>query len=376
MAELKIFLSSPDVGVAEEEAVVRAMRTGWVAPTGPEVDAFEREVADLVGVGYGVALSSGSAALHLGLKSIGVQPGDSVITSTVTFVATANVIRYVGAFPIFIDSLMDGNINSSLVVEAIKHEESKGRRVAGILPVDVYGRMADYSSLTQIAEKYEIPVLVDAAEAVGASQDGRAAGSFGDGSALSFNGNKIITTSGGGMFLSDSKSKAEYVRYLATQARDPEVHYEHRELGYNYRLSNILAALGRAQLKRLPEMIAKRRVIREFYRDLFFGVEGAELMIDSPKEDNCWVTALLVDSSKTGWGPGDLHGHLKNAGIESRPLWKPMHLQPLYRDFQIYGGEVASELFNRGLLLPSGSGLSDSELDIISTTVHHFLNRH
>lgn len=369
----RIYLSSPDVGQAEEEAVVRAIQSGWVAPLGPEVDYFEREVADFVGAAYGVALSSGTAALHLGLKALGVGPGDSVITSTMTFVATANAIAYTQAHPVLVDSLDDGTPDPALIEQMILDVQGAGGRVGAIIPVDIYGRCADYSSIRDIGQRHKIPVLADAAEALGASRDGVVAGSSGDGDVLSFNGNKIMTTSGGGMFMTDSEEDAQYVRYLATQAREPAVHYEHVELGYNYRLSNISAALGRAQLARLPEMIARRRAIRARYVSFFADVEGVTLLPGNPEDDNCWLTSVLVSREEAGFGPLDLQAFLEQHNIESRPLWKPMHLQPLYRDAPYLGGTVAQGLFEKGLALPSGSVLTDADIDRVLQTITEFL---
>ena len=367
----RIYLSAPDVGVAEEEAVVRSVRSGWVAPLGPEVNAFEREVADFAGVAHAVALSSGTAALHLGLKSLRVRAGDSVITSTMTFVATANAIAYTGASPVFVDSLEDGTLDTGLINAAIEQEQNAGRKVGAVVPVDIYGRLADYSALLHLASS--VPVIADAAEAFGASRSGALAGSLGDAAALSFNGNKIMTTSGGGMFLTSDLSKAEYVRHLATQARQPTVHYEHVELGYNYRLSSVCAALGRAQLSRLPEMIARRRARRLQYTEFFSGVTGVTMLPGNIEEDNCWLTSVLIDESATGWSPRELREHLENVNIETRPLWKPMHLQPLYKGARFVGGDVAERLFSSGLALPSGSAMSDPDMNRVLEAISAFL---
>ena len=369
----RIYLSAPDVGAAEEEAVVRAVRSGWVAPLGPEVDAFEREVAEFVGASHAVALTSGTAALHLGLTSLGVGAGDSVITSTMTFVATANAIAYTGALPVFVDSLEDGTPDPDLIQAAIEQEHTAGRRVGAVVPVDIYGRLANYSELLPIALSSSVPVIADAAEALGASRLGALAGSFGDAAVLSFNGNKIMTTSGGGMFLSRDPEKARHVRHLATQAREPAPHYEHVELGYNYRLSSVCAALGRAQLIRLPQMIAKRRAIRERYQQFFDQVDGVTLLPGDSGEDNCWLTSILVDHTISGWGPIDLLNHLEVSNIESRPLWKPMHLQPLYSQSTYVGGGVAERLFRQGLALPCGSGMSEHDLERIMGSIEGFL---
>ena len=369
----RIYLSPPDVGLAEEEAVVRAVKSGWVAPLGPEVDAFEVEMAAFVGASHAVALSSGTAALHLGLKALGVQPGDSVITSTMTFVATANAISYIGAQPVFVDSLDDGSPNHALVEDAVRTEQKSGRRVGAIVPVDIYGRVADYSEMLPISESYGVPVLADAAESLGASRNGRMAGSWGDAAVLSFNGNKIMTTSGGGMFLTSDPEKAGYVRYLATQAREPAVHYEHTEIGYNYRMSSVCAALGRAQLSRLPDMIRRRKERRVQYEDYFSNVEGASMLPGDIEEDNCWLSSILVDVPVAGWSSLELLDYLEQLNIESRPLWKPMHLQPLYRGAKFVGGQVAERLFETGLALPSGSAMSDSDMDRVLDAITAFL---
>ena len=274
----RILMSSPDVGEVEERYLVEAFRSGWIAPLGPDVDAFEREVAERVGVRHAAALASGTAALHLGLLTLGVRPGDVVVTSTMTFAATANAIVYTGALPYFVDAeWAGGNMDPDLLERALTELAASGTRVAAIVPVDLLGKAADYTRILPIADRFGVPVLADAAEALGASHAGAPAGSFGAASALSFNGNKIMTTSGGGMLLTDDADIASRVRYLSTQARQPAVHYEHTEVGYNYRLSNLLAALGRAQLTRLDEMIARRRAVREAYRELFAPVPGVRI---------------------------------------------------------------------------------------------------
>lgn len=377
MAE-RIYLSAPDVGVEEEEAALRAIRSGWVAPLGPELDAFEREVADRVGVQHAVGLSSATAALHLGLLGLGVQPGDIVITSTFTFVATANAIIHAGAQPFFIDSdPVTGNMSPSLLRSGIERLRHEGMRIGAILPVDLLGKTADYTSIGEIAEEFDIPVLCDSAESFGSRHRNTAAGSWGDAAVLSFNGNKIMTTSGGGMLLTDSATLADQARFLSTQARDAAAHYEHSVSGFNYRLSNVLAAIGRAQLSRLDEMIERRRLLRARYRTFFANLDGVEIFGgDDDELDNCWLTAILVDSSRTGWKPGDLSAELESVNIESRPLWKPMHLQPLFAgtDGEIDG--TAQRFFETGLTLPSGSSLKPAEIDRVFAALEAFLMRH
>jgi len=371
----RIFMSSPDVGELEEQYVVAAMRSGWIAPLGPDVDAFEREMATRLGVAQAVALSSGTAALHLGLLGIGVQPGDIVITSTMTFAATANAIVYTGAQPFFVDSEFDsGNMNPALLRNAIDQASASGKLIAAIVPVDLLGKAVNYTEILAIAEQYGIPVLSDAAESLGATHRGRPAGSFGAASVISFNGNKIMTTSGGGMLLTDDADLATRTRYLATQARQPAVHYEHTEIGYNYRMSNLLAALGRAQLTRLDSMIGRRREMRDRYRDLFAPIEGVSIFGGSnDDEDNFWLTSIVIDAEVAGWTSGELSAALLEQNIESRPLWKPMHLQPVFAAAPAVVDGTSERLFTTGLTLPSGSALSPTEIDRVLTTMSDFL---
>ncbi|MFD4422561.1 DegT/DnrJ/EryC1/StrS family aminotransferase [Agromyces sp. NPDC058484] len=372
----RIYMSSPDVGELEEQYVIAALRSGWVAPLGPDVDAFERELAERVGVSHGVALSSGTAALHLGLLTLGVGPGDIVITSTMTFAATANAIVYSGAEPYFIDALPDtGNMDPALLHEALTKLRSAGERVAAIVPVDLLGKAVDYTSILAIADEFEVPVLADAAESLGATHAGRAAGSFGRASIVSFNGNKIMTTSGGGMLLTDDESFATHVRYLATQARQPVVHYEHTDVGFNYRMSNLLAALGRAQLRRLDEMIARRRVLRASYQTLFTDIQGVKIFgaVDD-SADNAWLTAILVNPELTGWSAEMLRESLATVNIESRPLWKPMHLQPVFSGGRGTLDGTSESLFQRGLSLPSGSALSTADQERVLVAIASFMD--
>ncbi|WP_029261167.1 MULTISPECIES: DegT/DnrJ/EryC1/StrS family aminotransferase [unclassified Microbacterium] len=373
----RIYMSSPDVGEAEEQAVVAAMRSGWIAPLGPDVDAFERELAERVGVAHAVALSSGTAALHLALLTLGVKPGDVVLTSSMTFAATANAIVYTGAEPYFIDAdPATGNIDAALLREALVELRDAGEHVSAIVPVDLLGKAIDYTAVLAIADEFGVPVVADAAESLGATHAGRAAGSFGRASIVSFNGNKIMTTSGGGMLLTDDADFAQHVRYLATQARQPVVHYEHTDIGYNYRMSNLLAALGRAQLARLDAMIARRREMRELYKQLFAAVDGVEVFgAEGDEADNVWLTSILIDSSITGWEPSELAAALAADDIESRPLWKPMHAQPVFDGARSKTNGASEALFARGLTLPSGSALTDAQRERVVTAIRGFLNR-
>ena len=370
----RIYMSAPDVGELEEQYVIAAMRSGWIAPLGPDVDAFEAELAGRVSVAHAVALSSGTAALHLGLLGLGVGRGDIVLTSTMTFAATANAIVYTGAEPFFIDcELETGNMDPALLREAIEHLTKDGERIGAIMPVDLLGKAVDYTEICAIADEFGIPVLADAAESLGAQHRGRAAGSFGQASVVSFNGNKIMTTSGGGMLLTDDADLAVRARYLATQARQPVAHYEHVEIGYNYRMSNLLAALGRAQLTRLDEMIARRRAMRELYRDLFEGVDGVEIFGgERDNDDNFWLTSIVIDSAVTGWTPAELSAALLTDNIESRPLWKPMHLQPVFKAARALSNGNSQRLFETGLTLPSGSALSAGDIERVVAGLQAF----
>jgi dTDP-4-amino-4,6-dideoxygalactose transaminase len=369
-------MSSPDISSVEEEYIVAAVRSGWIAPIGPDVDKFESEVAERVGVSSAVALSSGTAALHLAMLGGGVSPGDVVVTSTMTFAATAFAITYVGAEPYFVDCEPDtGNMDPHLLREALTDLQRAGKKVGAIVPVDLFGKAVNYTEICAIAAEFEIAVIADAAESFGAHYKGRPAGSFGLASALSFNGNKIMTTSGGGMLLTDDAELAARARYLATQARQPVVHYEHTEVGYNYRLSNILAALGRAQLTRLDVMIARRRAIRDRYRSLFADVPGVELLggVDDG-DDNCWLTPIVIDESVTNWSPSALRQALEESAIESRPIWKPMHLQPVFAGCGALVNGTAETLFDTGITLPSGSALTDRQLDRVLERLSEFVN--
>jgi len=369
----RILLSPPDGGDLESRFVGSAIESGWLAPAGPDLDAFESEVAHLCERKYGVGVSSGTAALHLALVALGVKPGDIVISSTMTFVATANAISYAEAVPVFVDSdTSTGNISVPLLEKAIASVVLSGRRVGAVLPVDFLGKSVDYTAILALCEAHGIPVLADAAESLGATHRGKPAGSFGDVAIVSFNGNKIATTSGGGMVLTDDESLAKRVRFLATQAREPVVHYEHRELGYNYRLSNILAALGRAQIQRLPEMIGRRRANRRKYRELFQSVWGVEVFGGDDEEDNCWLSSIVV-SEELPWTAAELSEFLEGKNIESRPLWKPMHLQPLYQHCEAYVDGSSESLFRTGVALPSGSNLSDEQWARIESAIHEFL---
>lgn len=374
---LSVLLSSPDVGEVEQEYVLAAMRSGWIAPAGPDLDAFEREIAVRVGAPYAVGLASGTAALHLALVSWGVGPGDVVPVSTLTFAASVNAIHYTGATPYLIDSEVDsGNMSAILLAEALRDLRRQGARVPAVIPVDLLGKCVEYAAIDAVvkAEYPDARILSDAAESLGAASDGVSAGAWGDAAVLSFNGNKIMTTSGGGMLLTHDKALSDHVRKLSTQAREPVTHYEHTEVGYNYRLSNLLAALGRAQLSRLDYMMKRRRKWREHYRDIFNNVEGVQILGgQSDHEDNCWLTAITIDPQKSSFTAQEFGEHLTSRGIESRPLWKPMHLQPVYESSPATLDGTSERLFANGLTLPAGSSLTDAQFAQISSTISEFL---
>jgi dTDP-4-amino-4,6-dideoxygalactose transaminase len=357
----RIYLSPPDMSDRERASLMAAFDSNWIAPLGPEVDAFETELAVRAGVSAAAALSSGTAALHLALVLLDVGSGDEVWTSTLTFAATANAIRYVGATAVFIDSeRASWNMDPALLREALQDASVRGSLPKAIIAVDVYGQCADYDSILAACEERGVPVIEDAAEALGATYRDRPAGSFGAIGVLSFNGNKIITTSGGGALVSDDATLVERARYLASQARQPAAHYEHEEVGYNYRLSNLLAALGRAQLARLDGFVERRREINRRYRAALEGIDGIAFLPEAPGgRSTCWLTCVLLDEERLGVGPEQIREHLETHNIEARPVWKPMHLQPAYRGCRVVGGAVTEDLFRRGLCLPSGSTLSD-----------------
>lgn len=371
----KIYLSAPDVGPEEEALVIDALRSGWVAPIGPHVDLFEAEMAHRCSRAHAIALTSGTAALHLALLEMGAGPESCVVVPTMTFTATANAVVYTGATPVFVDcEPATGNIDPQLLDECLQVLRKEGALIAAVVPVDLLGRCVDYAAVLEVCRRHDVPVLADAAESLGSTYSGKPAGSFGEAAALSFNGNKVMTTSGGGMLLTDNPGFAERSRYLSTQARSPALHYEHEQIGYNYRLSNILAALGRAQLRRLDEMVARRRELRGVYASLVANVPGVSLFQREGDEgDNCWLTALLIDKARTGWTPADLSSHLTRRGIESRPLWKPMHAQPVHEKRRAFLSGASDALFSQGLALPSGSVLGAAHVERIAEALSDFV---
>ncbi|MEU8050194.1 MULTISPECIES: DegT/DnrJ/EryC1/StrS family aminotransferase [Micromonospora] len=372
----RIHLSPPDVGAAEEALVVAAMRSGWVAPTGPDLDAFERELAARVGCGHAVGVSSGTAALHLALLGVGAGPGSVVVVPTLTFVATANAVTYTGAEPVFVDcDPATGNLDVDLLSDLLDDLTRRGRRVAAVVAVDLNGTCADYDRLLPACAAAGVPVVEDSAQALGSTSGGRAAGTFGQFGVFSFNGNKILTTSSGGMLVCDDPALIARARQLSTQAREPVAHYEHREVGFNYRLSNILAALGRAQLRRLDAMIERRRAVRERYAKLFASVPGTRILGDGHPGSNCWLTSLVVEPAAAGWRADELGGHLAAHDIESRPMFKPMHQQPAHLHHHAAVTGAADRLFATSISLPSGSTLVGTTADRVFGAVEEFLTR-
>ncbi|MFQ3577341.1 MAG: aminotransferase class I/II-fold pyridoxal phosphate-dependent enzyme [Cytophagales bacterium] len=362
----KIWLSSPHIGEKELEYVKNAFETNWIAPLGPHVDAFEQSIQDFTACGHAAALSSGTAALHLALVLLGIQSGDEVIASTFTFSATVNPIVYQKAIPVLVDSEKDTwNMCPDLLEEAIKDRISRGKKPKAVIVVHLYGQSAKIEELQKICRQHEIPLIEDAAESLGASFKGKMTGTFGDFGIYSFNGNKIITTSGGGALVSQNEDYIKKARFLATQARDQAPHYQHSQIGYNYRLSNVLAGIGRGQMEVLAERIAQRRSNFEFYKNRLGKHDGISFLPEL--EDsfaNRWLTCILVDPQQTkGKTREDLRKHLETLNIESRPLWKPMHKQPIFEKYPYYGKRLSEQLFENGLCLPSGSNLSQDDLE-------------
>ncbi|MGA2933143.1 MAG: aminotransferase class I/II-fold pyridoxal phosphate-dependent enzyme [Acidimicrobiales bacterium] len=363
----RIYLSPPDVGDLEKEYVTDAIGSGWVAPLGPHVDAFESEIAAYVGVEHAVALSSGTAGLHLALLAIGVGAGDDVVVPTMTFGATAFAVTYVGARPVLLDSEPQSwNLDPDLLGDSLARRAAAGRLPAAVIAVDVFGQTADYDRIIPLCAEYGVPLIEDAAEALGATHGTRMAGSFGRAAVFSFNGNKIMTTSGGGILVTNDGKLAERVRYLSTQARQPVAWFEHEDVGYNYRLSNVLAALGRAQLIRLPEMIERRRAHREHYTTKF-QASDVRVIGDAPwGASNAWLSIALFED---GDAPLIVREALCAREIEARPVWKPMHRQPVFANADVSLNGHADDLFHRGLCLPSGSAMAFEDCDLVGKIV-------
>lgn len=361
----RIYLSPPHMTGKELEYVRDAFESNWIAPLGPHVDAFEKEMCQYLGCESALALSSGTAAVHLALKLVGVQPGDRVFCSSLTFAASANPIIYEGAEPVFIDSEPESwNMCPEALRLAFEDAEKKSRLPKAVIVVDLYGQSADYDPIREICDHYGVPIIEDAAEALGATYKGKKCGPFGKFGILSFNGNKIITTSGGGMLVSDAPEALAKARFLATQARDQAPHYQHSQIGFNYRMSNILAAIGRAQLEVIEDRVARRREIFQLYQKELGDQAGVSFM---PEPDfgrhNRWLTVMILDPERARVAPADIMAELNNHNIESRPVWKPMHLQPVFEKYPFYTANLnkpfSDKAFEQGICLPSGSSLSD-----------------
>ncbi len=372
----RVYLSIPHMGVNEEKYVREAFASNWLSTVGPNVDAFERAFAERIGR-PAVALSSGTAAIHLGLQLLGVGRGDEVLVSDLTFVASVNPIQYLGATPVFVDSDADTWMMSpSLLADALDDRARRGRTPRAVIVVHLYGQSADLDPIVEVCRRHDVPLLEDAAEALGTLYKGRPVGSFGSIAAFSFNGNKIITTTGGGMLVSDRQEWVDRARFLSTQARDPGVAYHHTVMGYNYRMSNVLAGIGRGQLEVLDERVRLRRAIAFRYRDAFADLPGISLMPQASYGMHTnWLSCFLVEGAAFGASRDDVLRALAAVDIEARPLWKPMHLQPLYAGCDCYGGGVAAGLFEKGMCLPSSSSLDSATQERIIHIVRRVAGR-
>lgn len=366
----RIYLSPPHMGGQEQARIAEAFDSNWIAPLGPFVDKFEDDLKKYIGKDHCCATASGTSALHLALLTLGIKNGDRVYCSDLTFSASANVIRYCNATPVFIDSNRETwNMDPRILADALRCDARRKTLPKAIIVVDLYGISAEYSEICKLAEEYEIPIVEDSAEALGSLYDGKKCGTFGKISIFSFNGNKIITTSGGGALLSNDEAIIKHARFLATQAREPFPYYFHKEIGYNYRLSNLLAAVGCAQLEVLPSRIEKRREINARYREELADIKGVSFMPENgPRKSNCWLTVLQIEKEQFGMSPEEIRLEIEKENIECRAMWKPMHSQPIYFECEYFGGSVSDRLFEKGLCIPSGSSLSyDDQSRVIAT---------
>ncbi|MCL4104688.1 UNVERIFIED_CONTAM: hypothetical protein GTU68_004642 [Idotea baltica] len=365
------------MGGSEQRYLQEAFDSNFIAPVGPQLTAFEEAFCKKTGFEHAVAVASGTAAIHLGLRHLGVGSGDVVLASTLTFIGSVSPIIFQGAEPVFIDCDRETwNLDRQLLAEEVDRLQNAGKRVAAVLPTDLYGQCCDLAAIQKVCEPHGIPVLVDCAESLGATYQGGSAGKGARAAAFSFNGNKIITTSGGGMLASDDEKLIEHARFLSTQAKEPEAHFEHRELGYNYRMSNLVAAVGIGQLEVLEDRVRRKREIFDYYASAFASVSGIEMMPESSKgECNRWLTVVLIHPEKFGCDRETVRLKLEEENIESRPMWKPMHQQPVFDGKRCVGGSVSEELFELGLCLPCGTALTDSELDRIIETVNRAVKK-
>ncbi|WP_210516513.1 DegT/DnrJ/EryC1/StrS family aminotransferase [Hymenobacter terricola] len=378
----RLFLSPPHLGRHELNYVHKAIEDNWVAPAGPNITGFEGDICQAAGMAHAVALTSGTAAIHLGLILLGVGPGDEVLCPSFTFVATANPVLYLGATPVFVDSEADTwNLCPERLREAIVARLALGKKPKALILVHLYGMPARLPEILALAQEFDIPILEDAAEALGSRFEGQPLGSFGAVGVFSFNGNKILTTSGGGALVTNDATLAQRARFLATQAKDHAPHYQHSEVGYNYRLSNLLAGIGRGQMELLDERVKRRREIFAWYQKHLAGRPGLTVALapePAGSRSNRWLTTILLnqpeaDSDAPLATPETLRLHLETHNIESRPLWKPLHLQPLFATAPMYGGEVCADLFARGLCLPSGTAMTEADLRRVAEAVREVL---
>lgn len=375
MSNTRIYLSPPHMSGEEEKLVSEAFADNWIAPVGPHLTAFEREFGEYVGTPHTTALASGTAGLHLALQMIGVGVGDEVVVSDFTFIGSVSPILYLGATPVFIDSdRATWNMDADLLAEFLAQRAKINRLPKAVMVVHLYGQCADMDPILAVCEQYAIPVIEDAAEALGATYKGKHAGTLTPIGVFSFNGNKIITTSGGGMLVAQEAHYAERARHLATQAREPFPYYEHVEFGYNYRMSNILAAIGLGQMRILPERVERRREIFQFYQDNLSEFDGIDFMPEAEYgRANRWLSAITIDPERFGATYEQVRLGLEAENIESRPLWKPMHLQPLFHEREFVDGGVGAELFAKGLCLPSGTALTETDLTrIVEVIARHY----
>lgn len=367
----RIYLSPPHMSGNELTLVQQAFADNWVAPAGPHLSAFEQQFCDYTGAPYALALSSGTAAIHLALLTTEVQAGDEVLVSTLTFAGSVNPILYVGATPTFIDSEPDSwNLDPNLLEDVLQLRAKTGKLPKAVIVVHLYGQSADMDAIMSICDQYGVMVIEDAAEALGSSYQGRHPGTIGRIGTFSFNGNKIITTAGGGMFVSEEKALVDHARKLSSQSREPVPHYEHTEIGYNYRMSNILAAVGCGQLSVMDERVRRKREIYDYYQTHLSHIPGLTFVPEMPYgRHNRWLTVILIDPEQFGADREQVRLKLETYNIESRPLWKPMHLQPVFQQYEVIGGAVSEMLFERGLCLPSGTAMIDEQLDTVISIV-------
>ena len=367
----RIYLSPPHMGGTEKDYIQQAFESNFIAPLGPQVNGFEQDFSKLTNFKHCAALSSGTAALHLALRVLGVGEKDIVLTSSLTFIGSVTPVKFLGAEPVFIDSdYKSWNMDPDLLAQAVEYYISKGRKPKAVVPTDLYGQCADYDNILKILEPYSIPLVIDAAESVGASYKGEHAGKKALMAAYSFNGNKIITTSGGGMLASDDESLITKSRWLSQQAKEPLPHYEHKEIGYSYRMSNLVAAVGQGQLEVLSARVDRKREIFNYYKKSLQECSGISFM---PEADygkcNRWLTVALIDVEKYGATPDEIRLALEEENIESRPVWKPMHMQPIFKKNKYFGGSVSEDLFHRGICLPSGTAMNQEDLDRITERI-------